>query len=352
MKNIINILILLALVVLIVLKLRENKEIVQDRVYHFDKEQPINVHTKKLGLQSDSEQYAITGNFMPNKEAKINAEIQGKITTIHVDAGSYVKKGQKLIKLDAALLNLQVKTLDVKIEGLERDIKRFKILTEADAIQGVQLEKAELGLKTAKAQRATIVEQIKKTTIYAPFTGIITMKMTEIGSFAAPGMPLLQLTDIYKLKFTLNVPESDLALFKLNKSHPIKVDAFPNLKLIGKTIMIGSKGNMGNSYPVQFELKNTADLKIKSGMFGKLVLAEGESNQSILIPASTIVGSNVQPQVYLISNKKAVLHDVIISKRVGNKVVIESGLKEGDEVVTGGFINLFDGANVIANSTN
>ncbi len=345
MKNIINILILLALVALIVLKLKENKEIVADRVYHFDKEQPINVHTQKLSIGSDNEEYLITGNFMPNRDARINAEMQGKITAIYVDAGSVVKKGQKLIKLDASLMELQLKTLDVKIEGLEADVKRFKILTEADAIQGVQLEKVELGLKAAKSERATVLEKISKTGIYAPFSGVITMKMTEVGSFAAPGMPLLQLTDINKLKFTINVPEDDLSLFKLNHTYPIKVDAFPELDLSGKTTMIGSRGNMGNSFPVQFEVKNTSDQKIKSGMFGKLLLEQSNA-ENIVVAASSIVGSNVQPKVYVVSDGKAVLRDVVIEKRVGNKAVIASGLNAGDEIVTSGFINLFDGANI------
>lgn len=346
MKYILNILILLALIALIVIKLKGNKEIVEERVFHFDKEHPINVHTKIVGAESSGEDYLITGNFMPNKDAKINAEMQGKITSLKVDVGSRVKKGQLLMKLDDSLLKLQLSALDVKIEGLQVDIDRFRILTEADAIQGIKLEKAELGLKTARANRETILEKIKKAAVYAPFSGIVTMKMTEVGSFAAPGMPLLQLTDINRLKFTVNVPENDVARFKLGKTHSIKVDAFPSLNLKGKTTMIGSKGNRGNSYPVQFEVQNTPDKKIKSGMFGKLVLQDTGSGESIVIPASAVVGSNVKPQVYLVSGGKAILHDIVIAKRIGNKAVVDSGLKSGDKIATSGFINLFDGANV------
>lgn len=346
MKYLINILILIALLVLIGLKLKENKEIVEKRVFKFDKEQPINVLTSKVGSTTAGESQFITGNFMSNKDARINSELQGKITAIYVDMGSYVRKGQKLVKLDDELLRLQLNALDVKIEGLKVDINRFKVLTEADAIQGIKLEKAELGMKSALAQRKTILEKIRKTIVYAPFSGIITAKMTEVGSFAAPQMPLLQLTDIYKLKFTVNVPESDLGLFKLKTVHPVLVDAFPNIELKGKTIMIGAKGNMGNSYPVQFEVANTKDLKIKSGMFGKLKLTDSSTESQIVIPASAIVGSNVQPQVYKVENGKAIMKDVVVSKRTGDKVVIESGIIEGDEIVTSGFINLYDGANI------
>jgi len=346
MKNIINILILIALLVLIGLKLKENKKIVEERVFKYDKELPINVLTKKVNKTTAGEDYYITGNFLSNKDARINSEVQGKITAIYVDAGDFVKRGQKLLKIDDELLRLQLKALDVKIEGLRVDIKRFKVLADADAIQGVKLEKVELGLKSALAQRKTILEKMRKTMVYAPFSGIITGKMTEIGSFAAPQMPLFQLTDIRKLKFTVNVPESDLELFKVNTSHTVLVDAFPNLQLTGKTIMVGAKGNMGNTYPVQFEVKNTKELKIKSGMFGKLKFEESSDEPKIVIASSSIVGSNVQPKVYIITNNKALLKDVVISKRIGDKVIIESGLQEGDIIVTSGYINLFDGANV------
>jgi multidrug resistance efflux pump len=52
-----------------------------------------------------------------------------------------------------------------------------------------------------------------KTVVVAPFNAIVTLKMTEAGSFAAPGVPLFQLTDISSLRFTINVPEGDLNLF-------------------------------------------------------------------------------------------------------------------------------------------
>jgi RND family efflux transporter MFP subunit len=346
MKYLINILILIALLVLIGLKLKENKEIVQKRVFKYNKENPINIHAEKVSLSNAVETQFVTGNFMPSRQARINSEMQGKITAIYVDLGSNVKKGQKLLKIDDNLLRLQLNTLDVKIEGLKTDIKRFKVLTKADAIQAVKLEKAELGLKSAKVQRSTILEKIRKTVVYAPFSGVITGKMTEIGSFAAPQMPLFQLIDINNLKFTVNVPENDLELFKLNTMHPVLVDAYQELQLTGKTIMIGAKVNEGNSYPVQFEVKNTKDLKIKSGMFGKIELSHSSNKPKIVIFATSIVGSNVQPKVYVVENGKAKLKNVVISRRIGDKVVIEEGLKDGDTIVTSGFINLFDGANV------
>jgi len=184
-----------------------------------------------------------------------------------------VSKGQTLVQLDAALLRLQLESVDVQIEGLTADVNRYSILTKADAVQGVQLEKAELGLKSAQVQRATILEQINKTTIKAPFGGVVYAKLNEVGGFAAPGVPLLHIVEIGQLKFTINVPENDLKYFKIGQTNEIIADVFPGKPLTGKVSLIASKANLGNSFPVQFAVNNFSNHALRAGMFGKIKLS-------------------------------------------------------------------------------
>jgi len=347
MKNIINILILVALVALIVLKLRENKEVVENRVYQYDKEKPIKVFTEKVSKETIDAKQAFTGTFQPVKEGKIIADVQGKIIKYYVDEGTKVRKGQSLVKLDASMLNDQLQQVNIQIETLEKDLARFTILAEADAIPGVKLEKVQQGIKTAKSKKQAILTKMSKTTIKAPFNGIVTKKFQEIGAFAAPGIPLILLTDISGLKFTITVPEQNLSLFKKGKKYTITTDTYPNMKIEGKVIRVGNKGNMSNSFPVQFEVKNTKDKKIKANMFGRVKIdTKVEETKAVVIPISATIGSEIQPQVYLIKEGKAVLTNVTIGYRFENKAVVISGIKEGDVIVTSGFINLFDGANV------
>ena len=346
MKKVLYIIIPLALIAIVVIKLKSNKEIVKDKVYQYDKEQAIHVQVDTIKSELIGAEFAYSGTFEPNKETKLSAEIQGKINDVLVDVGTFVTKGQSLIQLDNSLLKLQLQSAEVQVEGLEADVKRFTVLANADAVQGVQLEKAELGLKSAKVQRATLLEQISKTTIKAPFNGVVTAKLTEEGAFAAPGVPLLQITDISVLKFTVNISENDLNLFQLNQTFSINADAYSDVLLSGKATMIGSKANIGSSFPVQFIVNNTSDLKIKSGMFGKVNMKSENQKTGVIIPASAIVGTSSQPQVYKVKNGKAVLNDITTAQKIKNKTVVATGLKEGDVIVTNGFINLFDNANV------
>ncbi len=342
MKKLIYIIVPLLLLVLLVIWLKRNKEISSSRVYHYNKEQPILVDADTIQLQPVTAVREYTGTFEPFRESKISTDQPGKIRQYFVDAGSYVNTGAPLVKLDDELLRLQLAAVDVQIRGLETDVNRYTVLVKADAIQGVQLEKATIALQSARVQRNTVLEQIRKTTITAPFKGIVTQKLSEAGAFAAPGVPLLQLTDIAQLYFTIQVPESDLPFFEAGQSFRIHADPYPQQLLSGKITLVGSKGNTANLFPVQLLVKNTPARSIKAGMFGKVEHNNPLPSKGILLPASAIIGSGLQPQVYLVEAGKALLTSVTIGQRLGNQVLVTGGLQEGAVIITGGFINLYD----------
>lgn len=338
---------LVAVIIIVAVRLMSNKEKTQAKVYQYDKESVITVSVDTVHMQGMGMNNSLTGTFEPNRESKLSADIQGRITAVLVDLGSQVTRGQSLMQLDQSLFRLQLESVDIQIEGLQNDVNRLTVLAQADAVQGVQLEKAQLGLRTAKVQRATLLEQLNKTTIKAPFDGVVTAKLNEVGGFAGPGVPLLQLTEIGTLRFTVNVPEKDLALFSVNQSLPIVIDALPTENVSGKVIMIGSRANMGNSFPVQIEVKNTPKHTIKAGMFGRLQLRASETVTQLAVPSFVIQNKEGKKMVYLLKNGKAVLTEVVVGNTVGDYTAIEKGVVEGDIVITKGFIKLFDGANVV-----
>lgn len=346
-KRLIYIILPLILIAVVVIRLKKNKEETAQKVYHYDKNLPIIVQVDTLQLEYLSDGNFFSGTFEPYRETKISTEVQGKVNLVLVDLGSSVHKGQILVQLDHSLLQLQLQSLQVQLDGLEADVKRFTILNQADAVQGIQLEKTILGLKSAKVQQAILLEQIRKTTIKAPFDGFVTAKLIEEGAFAAPGVPLLQITDISTLKFTVNVPESDLSQFKLQEGYNVKPDAYADISLYGTATMIASKANIGNSFTIQFQVKNDQHTSIKSGMFGKVELKEKSPDKAIVIPSSVIIGETGQQQVYLLKAGKAVKQKIVVSKNFGDKSLVSVGLNAGDIIVTDGFINLFEGANII-----
>lgn len=346
MKKIITIVVLTGLVGITIFQLMKNKAHSEAIVFHYDKDKSIKVDFITAKVSNMDTRQTIDGNFMANREVKLNADIQGKIEAVKVDLGSEVKKGEILIELDNSLLKLQLESVKIQVKDLEKDFERYRILTEADAIQKAKLDKIQLQLQSAIIQRRTIEEQINKTTIRAPFDGTITQKFVEIGAFAAPGVPLLQLSQMNVLRFTAFVAEGEVNEFALNDTVLLKADQYAQVNFSGKVVAIGSKANPASRYPVEIEVKNKKDFPIRAGMFGQVILDKKTEKIGVVLPLSVIQGQLDEAQVYVVKAGKAVLVPVEILSVEGVSVLVGEGLSAGDKIISRGFVNLFDGAKV------
>lgn len=345
MKKILIYIIPLALVAIVALKLISNKKTAEERVYVYDKEQAVPVFAVKASEGQLDNQRGFSGVIEPIRESKVSAEVQGKVTRMAVEVGQRVGANQLLVQQDIALLQLQLKAAEVQKGGLEADLKRYRVLVENEAIQGIQLEKTELALAGLEVQIATLNEQIAKSSIRAPFVGIITAKMTEAGDFAAPGKPLIQVTDLSRVKLTIQVPENDLNFFQSGSIHQIKITSL-STEIPAKVTLVGSRGSVGNSFPVELTFENTRDLAVKAGMFGEVLVKTEVNSHGVILPASALVGSDLDPKVYVIQDGRAKLQPIAIAQRIGDQLILKSGIKPGDLVITGGLVNVVEGANV------
>lgn len=347
MNRIINILILVGILAMIVIQLAQNKKKAENRVYKYDKESPINVFGEVVIENKSIQEKTYSGAFESNNEVKLNADIQGRISQIFVKEGQQITKGQSLLKIDDQMLQLQLNVLNTKLKGLKDDEIRYSNLSKTDAVPAINLEKTKNAIATVEAEKKTIMEQISKTTVRAPFSGVISMKFCEVGGFASPAIPLFEIINQSDLKFVINVPDSDLPLFIRNQNYSIRTYA-SNKSIIAQLSQVSSKGGTGNNFKIEFQIENSEGLK--AGMFGELQLTSDETlKDALLIPSKSIIGSESNPEIYKVSNGKAVRTPILILSRSSDKLAVAGTIEKGDTIVTGGFINLFDNANVIVN---
>ncbi len=345
MKKLVTILIIAGILAIVVIQLAFNKTEAQNRVYHHDKEAPISVFGEIVSGKNHSQNKSFSGVFEAINEVKVSADIQGKITKVFVDEGQKVKKGQSLVKIDDAMLQLQLNVMETKLDGLKKDEARYINLSNQDAIPAVTLEKTQNAIATIQAEKRTILEQINKSTVKAPFDGIITMKFCEQGGFASPAIPLFEIINQTDLKFVINVPEEDLVLFTSKQEYLIQTNGASKKPLSAKLLQVSVKGGMGNSFKVEFSFEKNAE--IKSKMIGDISFdTKVNQNDALTISSAAIIGSESQPEIYRIQNGKAIRTPITIQSRSGNILSVSEGVTVGDTIVTGGFINLFDNAKV------
>lgn len=347
MKRLISILPLVGILAIIVIQLAQNKKEAENRVYQYDKEAPVKVFGEVVKDYNETQNKTFSGLFESMNEVKVSADIQGKITQIFVKEGQEVSKGQALLKMDDQMLQLQLNVLETKLDGLKKDELRYRTLSNEDAVPAITLEKTQNAIATIEAEKKTILEQINKSTVRAPFNGVVSMKFCEVGGFASPAVPLFELINQTELKFVINVPEEDLYLFTENQSYTVSTGISTN-SISASLSQVSSKGGMGNSFKVEFALDNSKGLKPK--MNGELKFASNQTvNNALTISSRAIIGSESNPEIYVVENGKAIRTPISVISRSGDFLSIKGKIKKGDTIVTGGFINLFDNANIIVN---
>ena len=194
-------------------KLYSNKEAVQKKVYQPEINQEVGVKTAVAEIRDLSKETQYLGSFAANKQINILPLASGNITKFPVIEGQYIAQGQLIAKLDDDQIRYQVEALEITLEGHQNDLKRYETLLSGDAIPAVNLEKTKLAIRATQSQIKQLKKQLSNTTISAPFSGIVTKKMVEMGSVVSPANSIVELTDIATLKLVINVPEKAINNF-------------------------------------------------------------------------------------------------------------------------------------------
>lgn len=343
MKRWIPWLVIAALLVVTVVKLAQNKRTVEERMYRHDKSAPVHVGVDTVRLQTMASGQRFGGTVVARNEGRVMAEVPGRVVSMDVSEGQWVERGAVIARLDGELLRLQQEAARITVQGLEKDEARYRILAQADAVQGVQLEKTEQALEAARVQLANMNEQLRRTTISAPFSGQVMQLLVEVGSVVGPSAPVAQLSDHRELEVLLQVSEQEVDLFR--EGAPARVSMARMSQPIQGTIThVGRRGDTANRFTVRIDLPGATELR--AGLSASVQLPGAQQEGLPTIPTRALVGSTVTPEVYLVRNGKAHRKAITTVSSGDGMVTVSTGLKAGDVVITSGFISITDGSAV------
>jgi RND family efflux transporter MFP subunit len=263
-----------------------------------------------------------------------------------VEVGDYVTAGQLIAKVDDEMVNLQLQNAEIGLEGQKNDDVRNTNLLAKEAIPAVQAEKTKLGIRSAEVQIKQLKKQIRSTSILAPFSGVVTKRMFDLGSVLGPGSPLLELVDISSLKLTVTVPERDVLKFRDGQEVSVTADVYSGITFRGKVASISVKGDEAHNFKVQIQVPNSKENRIIAGMYGSVVFSNQGARKVLSIPRKAIIGSMKKPEVYVVENGKALKKTFTIGASDANFIEVISGLTTADKIVINGQINLLDGTPV------
>ncbi|HAI74967.1 MAG TPA: efflux transporter periplasmic adaptor subunit [Microscillaceae bacterium] len=334
----------IGLVVLTTWQLLSNSKEAKGKIYRRDPNARTIVKTAKIGYKDITDGRQFLGTFEPNREIQVLAEANGKIVLVSVKDGDFVGAGTLIAKIDDEMLQYQLMAAEASWQSAVSDRQHYENLVADDAIPKMQLDKAILAEKVAEAQLKQLQKQLKNTQIISPFAGVITAKMFDLGSVVGMGTPLVRLTDIGLLKLTVNVSEKDVFKFVIGQIVKIQTDVHPGVNLAGTVLSVGNKSDMARNYPVQILVQNSGNFPLKAGMNGTVVMQENIKTRALVVPRQALLSSAKQPQVYVASDGKAILKNLVLGAATNDDFEIVEGLQEGEEVIVSGQINLENGA--------
>lgn len=337
----------IVLIVFSVMKLKSNKEKVQSKLYIHDTTAAILVDVVKPNFHAFENSFSFLGTFDPFRQNTIGSDGSGKVIKLGFQEGDKISEGQFLAKLDDEMLSIQLENAEISAESQRNDDVRNTNLAKENAISGVQQEKTKLALKSAETQIKQIKKQLRNSTVSAPFSGVVTKKMIDLGSVVGPGTPILELTDISSLKLNISVPERDILKFTVGQEVTVNADVYGNKAFAGKVSNISVKADASHNFKVEVLIKNSTENRLMAGMYGSVVLKNSKTVNALSIPRKALIGSSKEPQVYVVRNGKAKIVSFTAGTSDGEYVEVVDGLTKNDIIVVKGQINIQNNSNVI-----
>jgi len=313
------------------------------------------ISTIKAATQEWQSHLDAVGSIHAINGADLSSEIAGIIETIDFESGAEAKEGQILAHLraedDIAKLNALQAVAKLAELTFERDQKQLKAQAVSQAVVDTDIA----NLANAGAQVAQQQAIVDKKTIRAPFNGRLGIRQINLGQYLNPGTPIVTLQQMDPIYIDFTLPEQALSQIEVGQKAVARLDNDEKQSFEGKITAINSKVDEATrNIQVRATFKNP-DEKLLPGMFANVALDIGAPQKNVTLPQTAITFNPYGSTIYVVDNTdpaKPVAKQTFVTTGAvrGDQIVILTGVKEGDEVVTAGQLKLRNGAPIKVNN--
>ena len=318
---------------------------------------PVKMMTVSLGGKEGVHEFP--GRVKARLTYPMAFEVAGRIIGFAVKEGQPVKKGQILARLDPRDYQAQLDAEIAKQNAARAEYDRKQALFEVDAISRQDLDVARRNFEVAKSNVRIAKKAFNDTYLRATFSGKIGKKIASDFKEVQAKETVLILQDESSLELVINVPEGDWVRSDPNmtneertkKADPhVVVSAAPDRRFPATIKEWSTTADPDTrTFEVKLAFDPPSDLKILPGMTGKAIATPPKLLTRFAIPAKAVLGDeNGASFVWLVDQSSMTVKrtPVKAGNMSGNMVSIESGLSEGDVIVTSGVHQLREGMEV------
>ncbi|WP_340154489.1 efflux RND transporter periplasmic adaptor subunit [uncultured Winogradskyella sp.] len=335
MKQIIT----LTAVVLLLVSCSEKKETLKETVIP-------KVTVKDIKKSSENEVLNYSGTIEADNVVSLGFSVPGRISRVYVQEGQKVKKGQLLAAIDVTTYKNAFDIANAGLEQANDNFKRLNGLFQKGSLPERDFIAVKVGVAQANANKNLAAKNLSDTKLYAPFSGMITAKLTEIGATAAPGIPAFTVMKTDKVYAKASITESEISKLKIGTDAKVEIASMGET-FNGKVAIVNPSADaLTRTFNVKVRLDN-AENKLLPGMISNIKIETGNEVSVITVPTDAIVrDANDLIYVYVVKENKAIKKRVSLGNFKGNEVIVTDGLQLNDKVIIAGQRNLKDGQTV------
>ena len=345
-KTLVYSLLIIGLVGLIGYRITKNSDSKGPKDKEKDK-QPTTVSGAVVRLQTFDNNLALSGSIEANEQVEIRSEVSGIVKNIYFQEGSNVAKGQVLFKVNDIELKAQLAQAKTKESLAAENERRAKLLLQKEAISQEEYDVARADFKSAQAQSQLIQAQIEKTSVRAPFSGKIGLRSISPGTYVTPTLLVAKLVNVGQLKITFSIPEKYASQIKKNATITFKVTGAEQQTYSAKIYAIEPEVEIATRTLKVRALADNKDGKLLPGTFANVQLPLDIIKDAVVIPTEAIIPVQDGKKVFVANKGMAKEVMVETATRTDASILVLSGLKAGDTVLTSGVMSLKDEAPII-----
>jgi membrane fusion protein, multidrug efflux system len=310
-----------------------------------DKKPPLSVTAIVVSSKDFSNAITLSGSIEANENVEIRSEVSGIVEKISFSEGTQVSKGQVLLKVNDIELRAQLSQAITKQKLASENERRAKLLLQKEAISQEEYEIASAEFRSLKAQTQLIQSQIAKTTIRAPFSGKIGLRNISPGTYVTPTTLITKLVSSGQVKISFSIPEKYASEIESNASITFTIPNNPE-KFTAKIYAIEPEIETATRTLKIRAIANNSNGKLIPGTFATIDLSLKNIKDAIVIPTEAVVPIQNGKVVYIANNGKAKEVKIETLARTAKDVVVTSGIKSGDTLLTSGVMSLKDEADI------
>lgn len=300
------------------------------------------------------------GSLTARQGVDVTGEIPGLVTAIHFHSGQRVQAGDVLVTLDSWAEKAELARLEAAADLARIQMKRQKELVRKKMAPQSALDQASAQYKQIEAQIQGQTVLIDQKSIKAPFSGMLGIRQVDVGTYFAPGTPIVTLQALDPIYVDFTLPQQDVKDIKEGQMVNLSVDAWPGSAFEGQISAINPKvDSESRNFKIRAKIKN-ADMKLRPGMFCQVTVHLAGKEKHITLPQTAISYNPYGDVIFVVQSSSAKTKGkpvlkvqrrfVVTGKSRGDQVAVLKGVKAGDRVVVAGQQKLKEGSVVVINN--